>query len=173
MGVYLSCQSSKEEHPALPLLSFVMNLLRSNKLAYDAVLKSGFLDVLLCIYIGNFTDDYIMTAISKKALNPHRVPEGRQALLESGRAILSCLSLREDTQKIISLHPVCVFWPKDDSLLAMYGYRVTEREAKWRDLGTELVARRLRAIEFLFIAKGSGEFSERDDASIDLEEFSR
>lgn len=135
----------------------------------QAIINSGFLDSLLCIYAAHVEGD-----------RSHNLPEWPKAtedrgnLLDAGRQLLRSLSREPESRSIIASHPICVLWPKDEHLIGIYGYRVTERERVWRELGVEIVSRRMYALEVLWHAKRTGKaFIELADASIDALEFSR
>lgn len=135
----------------------------------NVVLKSGFLDVLLCIYAASFK-------VNPKDDWPHGT-KGRNLILVTGQILLLSLSRLPETQAIISAHPVSVLWPKDRGLRSLYGLGVTQREVVWRELGSEMATRRLQSLVDLVyspsIRRAEDAFKELTDAYLDVREFAR
>lgn len=181
-------------HTAYPLLKFALAMSEAG--LNQAVLDSGFLDVLLYIYVANFVGDAgdnILVGPSDRHGFPRQdhITPCRNQLLRIGRTLLLSLSRTEDTRTVISAHPVCVLWPKDDHpmdkyiiyeksiieragdhLREIYGNGISERAGIWKQLGTALVLRRIHALEVICSFDRFG-LSELPEARFDVLEFYR
>jgi hypothetical protein len=92
-----------------------------------AVLDSGFLDVLFCMYACNFISN----------TSGASVEGGRKSLLETVCAGLATLSCQPSAQAIILEHPICNLWPTNELLPPLPGDRTSEQLAIWKQLGPD------------------------------------
>jgi hypothetical protein len=163
---YASCINTTYQHPASPIIDFITELMQIN---YQAVLDSGFLDVLLCMYVSGFSSGDSWFVSLKRP--------GHSGILEPCSAALEMLCKPIDAMEVFSSHPICVLWPKNRVLLFLFGRRLKERHLQWRAMDTVVVARRLAAaqpeLEQLSLSTGRSNFSRLMDLCIDIVEFSR
>jgi hypothetical protein len=167
MHAYLSSQPPGIRHPASPLVDFITTIIKENHSMYQAVLNSGFLDVLVCMYICNFSSEICRVDEVEGALH---------SIIEVVSAALLMLCSQPNAQAVVSAHPICILWPKDKRLPTFIGNRSAERQAMWRRLGPVIVARRLASLRAsLQSPRGTNiiHLADLSDARIDLEEFSR
>lgn len=173
----MNVPKDESSHPADPLLKFVLAMSEAG--LHQAVLDSGFLDVLVCIYAANFVGDEENNLIVWPVYEDGEVRLSslvlrRNTLLATGRDLLLSISRTREAQLIVAAHPICVLWPKDDHLIAIYGARANERGMTWRKLGNGLVLRRVFALDVLCCFKdGRCSYEELADASDDALEFSK
>lgn len=164
MGVYISSQRPDTHHSARPLIDFIMTVAQVNDSTLRAVFDSGFLDVLLCMYTCDF---------SANLPDVDDAEESRNLIVEAiGKAMVT-LCHRSDARAEILAHPICVLWPKGESLLSVLGDRITGRKEIWRQLGPILVSRRVSSIAKRFQSRSNWYTTVLADAQIDLMEFSR
>ncbi|KIM86350.1 hypothetical protein PILCRDRAFT_322932 [Piloderma croceum F 1598] len=161
---YFSSQQSNENHPASPLVDFIMIVAKVNQATCQAVLRSGFLDMLLCMYACNFIS------------STHSVGEirgDRNTLFEAVCAALVMLCRDPDADGVISAHPICGLWPMDQSLRILLGGRIQRRQRLWRQLGHDIVMRRISSLAKMLGTTEVLDLAELTDARIDIFEFSR
>jgi hypothetical protein len=160
-----------EYHPASPLVDFITELARTN---YQAVLDSGFLDMLLCMYACNFSSGETTSPFTRR-LASKIGSDHNTALLEACSALLAILCQHADALVVVSAHPLCVLWPKNRNLLFLFGRRSNERCLQWRELGSVIVAHRLAALPDLLQLPimDKADFSQLTDVCVDIVEFSR
>jgi hypothetical protein len=160
---YLSSQRPGEYHPASPLVDFIMELSQNNSSARQAVLDSGFLDLLLCMYISDFKiydaspksgQDVpkvkLLSALSQAAAQTVS-DASRESMLEVCSDHLATLCRYPDALAVIKAHPICVLWPRVGLLRSEFGDRTNERPKKWWELGPALAARRLASFPELLL----------------------
>jgi hypothetical protein len=159
-----------EYHPASPLIDFITEVARFNN---QAVLDSGFLDMLLCMYVCNFSSGNPAFPYTQRLID--RMRSDRGAILASCTAALELLSETSDALAVISAHPVCILWPKNRTLLFQFGRRSNERHLQWRYLGTVVAVRRLAALSehLLLPMTKKSDLSRLIDICVDIVEFSR
>jgi hypothetical protein len=167
-NTYLSYQQSTISHPVSALLDFIGSVAKVNQATCHAVLHSGFLDVLLCIYACNFISD--IPKIDD-------VKGGRKALWEDVCATLVMLRHQPGAKAVISAHPVSVLWPNNNqSSRLKLGDQKSERQAIWRQLGRTMAMRRIYSLAQILRKPGDTKFlypTESTDAGIDIAEFLR
>jgi hypothetical protein len=173
---YMSCLNTGtyqgEYHPASPVIDFVTKLAQIN---YQAVLDSGFLDMLLCMYVCNFSSSETVVLFPQQLTI--KTDSDHSAMLEACTAVLEMLCQQADALAVVSAHPVCTLWPKSRALLDLFGRRSKkERYLQWREMGTDVVARRLVALPALLqlhMTKRKSDFAQLTDVCVDIVEFSR
>ena len=154
----------------LQLLILSPNSWRSTK--YQAVLDSGFLDVLLCMYVSGFSSEDPWFVSLQQLIGPNHT-----GILEACTAALEMLCEAVDAIAVVSAHPIHTLWPKNQVLLIQFGLRMKERYLQWRGMDIVVVARRLVAaqpeLEQLSLSTGRSNLSRLMDLCIDIVEFSR
>jgi hypothetical protein len=166
MDVYFSSLPDGTNHPASPLVDFIVTVAEENHSATQAVFNSGFLNVLVCMYACNF---------ARHTYSDEDVC-GRKSIIETVCAALVALCRQPALHAVVLAHPICVIWPKNELLLPILGDRTTERRAIWKRLGPTIVARRLSSLRRLLQSLGSiiiSHTTELSDALVDLKEFLR
>jgi hypothetical protein len=138
-----------------PLVDFILTVAKVNQDTCQAVLSSGFLDVLLCMYACNFTSSICSVDVVKG---------GQISIIEAVCDALVILCRHPDALAVISVHPICVLW--------MLGCQTQERQMIWRELGPAIVTRRIASLATPVAMKVLNE-TELTDARADLVEFSR
>jgi hypothetical protein len=171
--VYTSFQydNSPEYHDVSPLFDFVVELAQMSYVACQAVLNSGFLDVVLCMYICNFTRDTrargLYRTIADLEMRGNRMSRACSVALGT-------LCRQPGAQAVVSAHTICtLLWRPLPTLLAQ---RTSERQAKWRQLGPVMATRRLAALPAflpLSVMRKESDWGTLTDLSIDLVEFTR
>jgi hypothetical protein len=148
-NTYISSQRQDppEDHTASPLLDFIVKLAQVNDVACEAVLDSGFLDMLLCMYTCGFTDSMISPFAGSRTNS--EIDEARDIIFVNCSAALLALCRHPDFVAIVLTHPVSVLWPKDRRLLSIFGCQLRERYETWRRLGSVIAARRLKSLRSL------------------------
>ena len=167
MDAYLSAQRSRTGHPFSALVDFVVAVADVNQMTCRAVLHSGFLDILLCMYACNFIC---------KVPGVDDVEYDRKTILDAVYAALSSLVCQPYAQTVISTHPICVLWTQVESLLTSSGEPKPIRQAIWRKLGLSIVSRRLSSLAMILQSPTGHHrlrLAELEDARDDLVEFSR
>jgi hypothetical protein len=164
---YLFSQPPSANHQASPLIDFLVTVARVNWSICEAVLNSGFLDMLVCMYTCNFTSDLGSV---------ENIERGRDSIIGSVCVALETLCCQPEARAAISRHPICVLWPTKGPLPSALGDRRTGRQAVWRRLGPVIISRRLSSIRKLLCSlesTTSSRLAELPDAQADLLEFSR
>jgi hypothetical protein len=142
MTSYFTCQklTTPEDHPAFPLVDFILAFSQINIITCHAVLKAGFLDMLLCMYICNF--DSMMPQDFTSVLD-------ESMILEAFSYSLLQLCEQPGALRVISTHPLRVLWPQSRSLGLRFGWQPEKRPKAWRQLGHVIVARRLAVLPYI------------------------
>jgi hypothetical protein len=163
-----------EYHPASPLVDFIAELTQTN---YQAVLDSGFLDMLVCMYICNFSSGGDAFSLSQRLISDIAWdPWDHSAMMEACTTTLQMLCKQTDALAVVLAHPVSVLWPKNQALLFLFGHRLNERCFQWREVGSVIVARRLAVLPGLLqlpVTKKKSDFFRLVDLCVDCVEFSR
>jgi hypothetical protein len=175
-NTYISSQRQDppEDHTASPLLDFIVKLAQVNDVACEAVLDSGFLDMLLCMYTCGFTDSMISPFAGSRTNS--EIDEARDIIFVNCSAALLALCRHPDFVAVISTHPVSILWPKNRQLLSIFGCQRTERYEVWRQLGPVMATRRLQSLSLSRLPMTTETDSDMDqvaDAWVDLIQFSR
>lgn len=162
-------QGLPEHHPASPIVEFIAQLAKMNYTACQAVLDAGFLDALLQVYSCSFVD--LLTLSHAQ----HSIIEARRKDLSmTCVAALAAVGQHPDVSAQTSTHPIRVLlWRPVPSTLA---HRASERRSKWRELGHDIVTRRLASFPKIMrmpINMAHCDWAELTDMCIDLVEFSR
>jgi hypothetical protein len=161
-------RSHPSSYSALSFLLFIKHLVKTDLSTCQAVLQAGFLDTLLCMYACNFSSGTRVIVGVQDVL--------RSEILACGCSILVSLSQQPETLTVIQKHPISVLWPKNRTLLSLYGNKTATRPAMWRQVGPVGVAQRLSSLGAVFRPLMSWEnqdMTELLDAYVDLVEFSK
>ena len=171
--VYLSSWglNSPEYHIVSALVDFVVELAQMNYVACQAVLDSGFLDVVLCMYTCSFTFDKHMGDLNQTIAD---FEAHQNWTSKTCSAALAILCHQPGAQAVVSTHPICtLLWRPLPSLLR---HRTSKRQAKWRQLGPVIIRRRLASLPAflpLSVMRRESDWASLTDLSIDLVEFTR
>jgi hypothetical protein len=160
-----------EYHPASPLIDFVAELARID---YQAVLDSGFLDMLLCMYVCNFSNGETVFSSAQRLIS--NIGSDRRSMLEACTAVLEKLCQQANALVVVSAHPVYILWPKTSALRILYVQRSNQRYLQWREMESVIVARRLATIPELLqllMPEDESDLNQLADACVDIIEFSR
>lgn len=167
---YFSSQSEDERHAAMPLLAFIYRLLSARPSLSNAALNAGLLDVLLNTRICNSQLFYASGVCDR---------ERYIAFHTVLRSTLILLAGTGNSLERVLAHPIVIMWPElIEQTPAVHGFRMislesqTWRLALWRGLGSNLVERRLHAIDDIFHAPSVYGVSDYMGMCIDLVEFS-
>jgi hypothetical protein len=159
--------SNPPNYLALSLLAFFTKLAETGATACQAILRAGFLDVLLCMYTWNFVEGTCAT------IGVHNIH--RPGILESGSNLLTLLSLHYGIEAGVDAHPIFTLWPNKELPLSKLKSRLTDRQEIWRKVDPIIVARRLSSLGVILqppmIIKDY-DLAEFTDAYADLVEFS-
>lgn len=117
----------REEWAAAPLFDFVMELTRANDSACQAVVTSGFLDMLLCMQASDF-------AHSIDTCQAHGVEDARARTIE----VLGSLCQWGNTQIMASSHCACILWPEMNIIMSMFWEITSDRPPEWMQLGPDI-----------------------------------
>jgi len=171
LDTYISSQKQdpQEYHTASPLVDFVIELAQVNDSACEAVLTSGFLDMLLCMYICGFTD-------TVRVVPFHEAEQAQDSMFRDCSAALLALCRRLDFITVVSAHPVSVLWPKNREMLSLFSCQITQRFAVWIQLGHVMTTRRLQSLSRLHLptmGETDCDLNRLADAWVDLVQFSR
>ena len=167
-------QDPPEDHTVSPLLDFIVDLAHVNDAACEAVLDSGFLDMLLCMYICGFTDNMISPSVGSRT--DSEIDEARDTIFANCSAALLALCRHPDFVAVICTHPVSILWPKNRQLLSIFGSQRMERYEVWIQLGPIMARRRLQSLLLSRLPTTRESDSDMDqvaDAWVDLVQFSR
>jgi hypothetical protein len=175
MEAYISSMNTGtykgEYHPASPLIDFVAELARID---YQAVLDSGFLDMLLCMYVCNFSNGETVFSSAQRLIS--NIGSDRRSMLEACTAVLEKLCQQANALVVVSAHPVYILWPKTSALRILYVQRSNQRYLQWREMESVIVARRLATIPELLqllMPEDESDLNQLADACVDIIEFSR
>jgi hypothetical protein len=164
MDAYFSHQKLITIHPASPMVNFIVSLFKVNPATCQAVLQSGFLDVLLCLYASNFTSN--IPSFGDMTV-------GRKALIEDISDGLVILCRKSDARAFLSAHPICALWPMNQPLRSILGDQTAERQTVWRQLGPAIATRRISSLSKTVHATDILYPDELEDNIVDITEFSR
>lgn len=169
MKTYFSCQITighyQEYHPVSPLLDFMLAFSQIDSTSCQTVLRAGFLDMLLCMYVSNFECSMMTISVHGKAMIMEACTDGLLQLCEQPGALA-----------IISAHPLHALWPKSRPLSLRLWWQRGNRPSAWSRLGSVIVARRLNTIPSILelpIQDVDSNPPHLIEACIDLVEFSR
>lgn len=168
---YFSSQSGDEPHAAVPLLSFVHHLLNARPSLAHIVLDSGLLDVLLKTRINNSPMFYAYGLYDR---------ESYIAFCTIINSTLGLLSRAKDAHQRLLTHPISIMWPEliGQPKLAVYRYYMISLESQqrritlWRSSYSNLIERRLSAIDEMFRDPSVEGVSDYMGICVDLTEFS-
>lgn len=154
----------------MPLLAFIHQLLNARPSLSHAALGAGLLDMLLKTRICNSPLFYASGVCDR---------ERHVAFHTYLRLTLILLAGTGESLERLLAHPIIMLWPElVEKNLAVYGYRMislesqTRRLALWRGLGSNLIERRLYAIDDIFHAPSVYGVFDYMGICIDLVEFS-
>jgi hypothetical protein len=169
MMTYLTSQTPlghhREYHPASPLVDFMVQVARNSHLACQAVLDAGFLDVVLCLYVCNFSCSMMAQF--------HDV-DGKPVILDACSNALAGLCKEPNALTVFSTHPLYILWPRSHAILLDPKRTARDRFVTWRRLGLLLVARRLVALPAIVESRvhdNESHSSLLSEACTDLVEF--
>lgn len=169
-SVYLSNQSISESHPASPLVDFMVKLSTANATTCIAVLESGSLDMILCMYVCNFSYENISRDSRR------RYQGSRSRMFQECCAAILRFSQQPDARTIICDHPISALWPQTASLASIFERKLQIRATKWRELGPVIAFRRIACIPALLaLSLAHSDFATADliDLCVDIVEFSK
>jgi hypothetical protein len=163
MDIYLASSSVKES-PMSGLIKFIIDLSQVDSSTRQAVLDSGFLFMLICMSTASPSSNMELALVN----NLHNFHE------EGTNAIIS-LCQYSDAKTVISTHPICILWPPDNTLIPILGNHMSERASQWRQLGSNMIMRRVIFLSKILrrVGEGSSLFRTFPDIYVDLLEFSR
>ena len=164
MNAYFSPQELTTVHPASHIVNFIASLFRVNQATCQAVLQSGFLDVLLCLYASNFTSN--IPSFGDMTV-------GRKALMEDISDALVILCRQSDARAFLSAHPIRALWPLNQPLRSILGDQTAERQTVWRQLGSAIATRRISSLSKTIHATDILYPDELEDNIVDITKFSR
>ena len=177
MQAYMSCLATGtyqgEYHPASPLVDFIIELAQIN---YQAVLDSGFLDMLLCMYVCDFRSGDTLPPSIQRLISRIDLDYSDSAMLGACTAALQMLCQQTDALAVVLAHPICALWPKNETLLYQFGPRSDERCLQWRELGPVISTRRLTVLPEILLLPITKELADSirlNDVCVDIVEFSR
>lgn len=154
----------------MPLLAFVHQLLNARPSLSNAAISAGLLDMLLKTRICNSPLFYASGVCDR---------ERHVAFHIILRLTLILLAGTGENLEHLMAHPIIILWPElIEQNIAVCGYRMislesqTRRLALWRCLESNLIERRLYAIDDIFHAPSVYGISEYMGMCIDLVEFS-
>jgi hypothetical protein len=172
---YISSMNTRtykgEYHLASPLIDFVAELVHID---YQAVLDSGFLDMLLCMYVCNFSNPVTVYPSARRLIG--NIGSNRKSMLEACTAVLEKLCQQANALVVVSAHPVYILWPKTSTLRTLPVQQSNQRYLQWRKMESVIVARRLASIPEilqLLMSKDESDLNQLADGCVDIIEFSR
>jgi len=169
-NVYISSQKQDERHTALPFFDFLAQLCQGNQAGGQAVLDTGFLDLLVSMLVRDFS-------IPNMNLKRDEADECRSMVLEVCHSLLIHLSAHADLFLVLANHPICAIWPRHHLFhrdLAMSAdARWRKRRSAWKQVDGSLVDDRLKSIPALYEASPGDirELADLEDVCVDLLEF--
>lgn len=160
-------ESNPPNCSALSLLAFFVKLAETGATACRAILRAGFLDLLLCMYASNFMEGTCAQIGIHDVFRPN--------ILEAGSNTLTLLSTHYGIQAGVDTHPIFTLWPNRELPHFKPKSRLADRQEMWRKVDPAIIARRLSSLGVLLrppmIIKAY-DLAEFTDAYADLMEFS-
>ena len=136
--VYLSQQPSREAHPAGPLIDFMTKMAQTSATA--AALESGLLDMIVCLYVCNFSCEQVPKDIVQ------RFDPGHDSIFRSCCDALLSISQVPDASSILLRHPITIMWPHMPILSSVLRGTPRFRCDQWRQIKFAVVDRRMTSI---------------------------
>jgi hypothetical protein len=138
--IYRNSLIIKETHCLEPVVNFLYELAWISNRAIRTILKAGSMDLLLHLYVSNFSDP-----ITTMKANTY----GELSTLETVcNGLLDICSSTPKALKFISKHPLYPLWPKYPELpfTIAISDRPVQRAATWRSIDPEFLVMRLRHV---------------------------
>lgn len=164
MDDYISSQYNNDGHGATPFVNFIRSLSLASTSCCKSVMETGFLDLVLCMYL----HDFIPSAISPSELEWKARRSSLIAACTASIEVFATSSHPEIYQMLFN-HPLYTLWPKD----TMSETRFIERRRTWRTLDNGLTLWRLGTILNVIFLSSFDVSEDILDALDDLLEFSR
>jgi hypothetical protein len=164
MDDYISSQYNHDGHGATPFIKFIHSLSLASTSCCKSVLETGFLDMVLCMYL----HDFLPSAISPSEIN---WMERRSSLITACTAALDIFaaSSHPEISQTLSNHPLYTLWPK----ATITETRFIERRTTWKTLDKGLTQWRLETILNVIFLSSLEVSDDILDALDDLLEFAR
>lgn len=156
-------------HPMESIITFLNQLAQASTPTGRAILEGGVLDLLLQLYLTNFSDPLAVQMFC-----------GRLTLRKACDTLLSTFSKTEQGLKLLSEHQLYVLWPMTPNLQFTNAIldRPVKRAKMWRSINLELIHLRLTSILTIIRAQAvyrldAPEFHPLSDIAHDSLEFLR
>ncbi|KAJ3720140.1 hypothetical protein C8R42DRAFT_111311 [Lentinula raphanica] len=140
LSVYQQHLSKWEEHSLAPLINFLQDFATSDEQRWSTICASGFLDLLLQLYISDFTDPLVSKTL----------PSNRTTLSAACNSFLVEALGNRSAYETFQLHPVSGLWSRWPMLQLMLespdATRCTRRRQAWANLDKRNIQWRISSV---------------------------
>ncbi|KAJ3829636.1 hypothetical protein F5880DRAFT_283035 [Lentinula raphanica] len=140
LSVYQQHLSKWEEHSLAPLINFLQDFATSDEQRWSTICASGFLDLLLQLYISDFTDPLVSKTL----------PSNRTTLSAACNSFLVEALGNRSAYETFQLHPVSGLWSRWPMLQLMLespdATRCTRRRQAWANLDKRNIRWRISSV---------------------------
>jgi hypothetical protein len=135
-----------ESHPLEPFVKFMADLAKSDTKYCQLIVKIGFLDLFLNLYL----DGFLVSSKAPFVPMPHR----SSTLFD--RCVEALMTIAADAVSSTSLHahPIHLLWPRHAEVRITHclARQIRDRVEGWKSLETDSIRRRLRGLKNLIEA---------------------